>query len=218
MADAYATARTYVDHGTVNRLLLSGNDQSSERLSFRTLFERPHKFRYEFTEEATGQRLAIWQKEPPARRYWTVHGRIETTTLASAIASATGISSGSALSVPNLLMPSLIGAVSLADIDDVRRTSLEPLQGVECVRLDGRHLGTSVVLWIGADDLLIRMIHQKGHFGSDEQAAILSSLPEDMRGVVQELTSEAFDVVTETRYSPEINGSVKQIEFEDSLS
>jgi hypothetical protein len=217
MASTYARARTYADRGVVIRTFGSNEDRHRERLSFRTVFERPHRFRYELTDETTGQRLAIWQKTPPAQRYWTVSGQTESVDLAKAIAGATGISSGSALTVPQLLMPVLIDAWALSDLAGATRTGTESIEGVDCLRLAGQRQESPVSLWLGAQDLLVRRIRQKSHFGEAERDALLCGLPDDMQAMARELsTLPAFDIDVETVYFPELDRPVSPAEFEET--
>jgi hypothetical protein len=210
MADVYAGVRTYVDRGVVTTTFISPDQVRVSRLPFRTAFERPDRFRYEFNDETSGDRLVIWQEAPPARLFWSVRGAVETFTLPMAIAAATGISAGSALTIPRLLMPDVIESWALTNLDDAAERGEELVDGVRCRRIDGHDTAGKLTLWIGAEDLLVRRVCRTDHFDPREQAALLASLPDDVRPTAEQDASlaEPFDTETETSYAPITDGEL----------
>lgn len=119
MAGVYAAARTYADQGIVTTTFILRDERRINRRPFLTAFERPCRYRYEFKDESLGSRLVIWQELPPAKVFWTVLGHVETRPLPMAVAGATGISGGSALTIPRLLIPDLAeGCRGSTDLKD----------------------------------------------------------------------------------------------------
>ena len=216
MARSYANARTYADRGVVVTTFTPQGGGHSERRSFRTAFRRPQAFRYELHGETSGDDLVIWQRTPPAKRFWSVEGPVETVDLEMAIAGAAGISGGSAVTVPRLLMPELIESWALTDLVDPAEAGREVVEGVDCVGVRGRHQPTHLTVWLGADDLLIRKIHQTTHLGLDELAKVMGNLPADLVEDAKEMwpPDVTLDVETETLYFPEKHRAVSDAEFD----
>jgi hypothetical protein len=194
MAAVYAGLDRYIDEGVVLSTFIRDDQRRLVRKPFRTAFERPHRFRYEFTGESPWQRLVIWQENPPAKLFWTVQPEVRTLTLAMAIASATGISDGSALSVPRLLMPDLIKARSLTDIAAPMLCGEQVVDGVACLCIQGRHGGSAIELSVGASDLLVRRIFETHHFERSRRIG-------------------PFDTETETRYRPRTDLDLQPSDF-----
>ena len=129
MAAVYASARTYTDRGIVTTTFIHPGKRRINRLPFMTAFERPHRFRYEFTDETLGARMVIWQEAPPAKVFWTAKGGVETHELLMALAAATGISGKSAMTIPRLLIPELAeGSWGLTDLEDAVQIGQELIE------------------------------------------------------------------------------------------
>jgi hypothetical protein len=220
MAAVYASARTYTDRGSVTTTFIHPGKRRINRLPFRTAFERPHRFRYEFTDESLGHRLVIWQETPPAKMFWTVEGRVETHELLMALARATGISGGSAMTIPRLLIPELAeGSRGVTDLEDALQIGQELIEDIPCFLIRGRLNSSTVTVSLGVDDLLVRRIFQRHHFGPEEHAQALASLPEDLRVTAQQnnALTEDFDTETETLYSPSKDTVLDSAAFDSGL-
>jgi hypothetical protein len=206
MAAQYASAASYVDEGVVTTTILQPGRREVVRRPFSTAFERPHRFHYRFTDERNGDQLTITQESPPARLTWTVGGQEQVLSLPLAIASATGISGGSALTIPRLLMPQLIPSWALTDLEGPAEEGTEAIEGVDCARLRGLQGGAPMTIWIGLGDRLVRRIFQAHHFPAGSLRESLADVPEELRPPLPpDHVSEEFDTETDTIYRPRRN-------------
>jgi len=204
MADAYGRAASYADRGVVITTFVHPDRREVHRKPFATLFQRPDRFRFELSDEFMGSRMVIWQETPPARVFWTIENQPKALDLAMAIAGATGISGGSAVTIPRLLMPDLLTAWAVTEIEDPEDAVEEVIGSVRCARICGRHGGSTITMWIGIEDLLLRRMFQADHFGAAEHAAALASVPDDLRAsLTQDMEGMSdFDTETDTLYEP----------------
>jgi hypothetical protein len=217
IGEVYANARAYVDTGIVTTTFIHPNRRTIRRLPFKTAFERPHRFRYEFEDEDSGHRLVIWQDVPPAKLFWTVTGEVETRELSMAIAAATGVSGGSAFAIPRLLIGDLFGgAQGPTDLEEASHLGEEVIDGVRCLSIQGRRGANPVTLSVGADDLLVRRIFETHHFGPEQRARTLADLPEEMRPRFA-ARAEDFDTETETLYTPRANLDLTPTAFDPGV-
>jgi hypothetical protein len=199
LAEVYAECRSYRDAGRVFTRFLPAGDRrphSSVR-PFATAFVRPGQFRFEYRhryrEEDEWDRYIVWAHGAEVRAWWDVRpGVEEAKSLGMALAGATGVSGGSAHTVPALLMPDRVGGRRLTDLVDVTSLGDETLDGVTCYRLSGQ-LGpypadpaeeerrreevvrltgrpperaerSPLILWIDRGTLLVRRIEEQTRF------------------------------------------------------
>ena len=120
------------------------------------------------------------------------------------------------MTVPRLLMPDLIESWALTDLADPVEAGREVVEGVDCVCVQGRQQHSHLTVWLGADDLLIRRIHQTSHLGLDELATLMGNLPADIVELSKEMISPdvTLDAETETLYFPEKDVAVSDTEFD----
>jgi hypothetical protein len=209
MFAAYARARTYVDRGVVVTTFNQNSGNWTTRRPFMTAFERPHRFRFEFSDEWMKSRMVVWQDGPPAKLVWTVQPEVQEMDLPMAIASAAGVSGGSALNVPSMLMPDL-GDLRGPVLDDPVHTGEEVFAGVRCLVIEGRRGSNGQKLFLGAEDLLVRRIVETAHFGPEQYEATFATLPEEMRTMTRDewVSREEFDTSTETVYEPRVDAVI----------
>ena len=134
---------------------------------FSTRFVRPNLYRYEFSErkgdgEDERTRYVIWSDAAPERskHWWTIQPEIKEDSLAISIAGATGVSGGSAVTIPALLMPDAIGANILAALKDLKPAVEEVVDGVACVKIEGNFAGIyQQTIWIDKETALVRKLY-----------------------------------------------------------
>jgi hypothetical protein len=191
----YARCRTYQDRGCVHTLFLNhdGGFRHDSVRPFTTAFIRPDRFRFEFTEShfASGQqRYLIAAEGLRVRTWWDVSpGFEEPESLGLALAGATGVSGGSAHTLPALLMPDEVGEDRLLDRAEIARLEDSDLEGRVCYRIARNRIVTPEerrgrqeeqrrsigwvapeaesdpeVYWIERDTLIIRRIEEKNRF------------------------------------------------------
>jgi hypothetical protein len=178
----YAEARTYRDAGVVTTTFFKpdGAVMMVSRKPFTTAFVRPDRFRYEYTEERReGERpsryLVARDAAREVRTWWDVTPGVRTgRDLSLALAGATGVSSGSANTVPSLL---LTGAAERDVGDWTRRRPVERLADAEtagrtCLRFSATigarpnapASGSVFTYWVDAESLLLRRIESTSTF------------------------------------------------------
>ena len=142
---AYGSFSSYEDDGIVS--MGDRNNPLRPDTTFRTLFRRPSLFRFEFASPHPYEPLAhivttsicghdgvspyMWQKHhdsPPSLEICE--------SLDLAVAGATGISSGSAYTIAQLLMPQAEG--SLAALEELSLGESESVEGVTCSVVRGK--------------------------------------------------------------------------------
>lgn len=164
MISNYVSLSTYQDEGiVVSRYDDAVTRGQIERLPFQTLFKRPNLFRFEwaeFSSIAHGTRSVIWSNGKEAFTYWEPDTYEKNTDLESAIAGATGISSGAAYTVSHLLME--LSGSNLLTLENLSLAGEEEFERVLCYHLKGKHPnGTLFELWIGKSDLLVRKLRKE---------------------------------------------------------
>jgi hypothetical protein len=178
MKRAYASCRSYRDTGLVKTTSVTDEHSSfGSELPFATAFVRPGRFRFQFTDTGLGERASayiVWSDGAEVRSWWDAKpGVRRPASVREALEVATGISGGSSVRVPGLLMPDALPGgrpahrpERIADADD---------RGVTCVRVRGRagrpvhaHDGARsvtvldefVTLWIDPSTHLLRKVEE----------------------------------------------------------
>jgi len=161
VADVYANCASYRDEGKVV--------SSFEEISFSTLFERPSRFRFEYTRIGPPpDRYVIWRTAPgDAQSWWTIRTDSPNQSMNMAIASATGVSAASSHHIPRLLMPEEVGGFSFAGDKwvDVTNADEESVNGRICYKLAGHYPlspTTPLTLWVDKETFLIRKVVSNG--------------------------------------------------------
>lgn len=190
MAQTYSSCRSYQDKGTVALTFKAHTPPHIDEWSFRTAFVRPGEFRLDFESGRGRETNTIWRHGSTVLAKWSGERTVERLdSLSSAVAGATGISSGVAHTVPALLMPEDIGGWRLTELQDVVRLENDRLGEASCLRLRGvGGEGLPVTVWLDSETYLIRRI--------DEE------LP------------ERFGAVQATLYEPAADGAVGVVPLE----
>jgi hypothetical protein len=214
-AEVYGGIHSYTDQGVTTEVLTQGEDRTMTRMTFRTAFVRPDRFRYEFKNDLTGERLVIRQENAEAKVFWSGDGQVTTTSFPLAMARATGVSRGTAVLIPHMLLPGLIQSWGLTDMEDAKESGEEVLAGVRCLRIDGFQSGSPVAVWLDCQDLLVRRVLQTRRFGREARAAVLAVLPEEFQGTdeMNLLDEPDFETETDTLFLPGKNVALGENDF-----
>ncbi len=110
-----------------------------------------------------------------------------------ALAGATGVSGGSAHTIPALLLPSEEKGWRLTDLTNVTRLGDSKLDNVDCFRIEGGHDNSStgskvprepITVWIDKKNLLVRRIDEHWDGGTVHsttfEPVIDGSIPNNM--------------------------------------
>jgi len=163
--------------------------------TFSTAFVHPDRFRFEYNERRRGNieyRYIVCRKELDVQTWWDVTPGIKTQpTLAFALGAATGVSSGSAHTIPALLMPDEIGGRRLTDITEPKLIEDAMLEKMSCFRIQGQWGSALRTLWVDKKTFLVRKI-------------------------VSQREGKSISTQTTTTYTPVINGEVTEqmLEFD----
>jgi len=203
MPEVYANCTSYRDSGVVTTDFIGAKrdlvdaiglgDDFTQRISFTTSFVRPGRFRFEYQEGniMNRKRYIVWRDGQDVRTWWDVTPGVERQpNLGLAIAGATGVSSGSAHTIPALLLPWEVRGRRLTDLRKPKRIDDAKLRRVHCYRIRGEYGGDPMTIWIDKSSFLVRRI--------DEEAQFADFRTEDT-----------------TIYDPEINVTIpdKELEF-----
>ncbi|TWU48687.1 hypothetical protein Poly51_45880 [Rubripirellula tenax] len=160
MAKAYSDCQSYSDSGTVTTVFHSDKEDRTVVKHFSTAMIRPSKFRFEFNEQDDpDSRYIIWQDGGDVLTWWDLKKRSEREdSLGMAIAGATGVSSGSAHTVPAMLMPAEIGGRLITALKSAQLGASESLGEHACLTIKASYGGDPITIWIDEQSHLIRRI------------------------------------------------------------
>jgi outer membrane lipoprotein-sorting protein len=175
MAQVYADCASYRDSGVVRTLFIDPKGNHTVEKPFTTAFVRPGRLRFEYREKRglLGQdsRHIVWSDGRETQSWWDIApGVRKEESLDMALAGATGVSGGSAHTIPSLLLPEVKG-LRLTDITEVRQVENAKLGESECFRIEGKLSQSPTTLWIDKSSFLVRRIderHQLSTFSTEE--------------------------------------------------
>jgi outer membrane lipoprotein-sorting protein len=176
MAQVYAGCTSYRDSGVVRTVFVSVRGNRTVEKPFTTAFVRPDRFRFEYREKRgileQDSRYIVWSQGKETRAWWDLDPEVRKgESLGMALAAATGVSSGSAHTIPALLLPAEVEGRRLTDITEARRMDDARLDDVECFRIEGKLAQSPATLWIDKSSFLVRRLderHQLPTFSTEE--------------------------------------------------
>jgi outer membrane lipoprotein-sorting protein len=175
----YRALSTYSDKGT--SIVRLGRVDSTYTIEFETLFKRPDKLRFAWTQRNNHtpgykQSAVIWSDGATAWALASFRGNKpeQKKNLDAAVAAATGASWGTANKIPRLLSDE-VGGLRLDEIKGSRVSGPDTADGVECVVIVGylaigTERETERRVWIGREDHLIRRIEERWKTGTTVEA------------------------------------------------
>jgi len=169
MEQTYAACRTYSDRGLVKQdyFNLDGTKTQTRELPFTTVFVRPDRFRFEFQNPArkTDECYIVWQNGQEIKVWWDVQPVIQKeTSLAQALAGATGVSGGSAHTVPAMLLPKTAGTTWLRRLTQLKRLPDAKIENTVCYRIQGGLKSRDTILWIDHTRFLLLKLEETKQF------------------------------------------------------
>lgn len=195
MASAYAECQTYSDSGKVTTTYKSADGDETEVKPFTTAMIRPDQFRFEFTVQGNPRsRYIVWQNGKTISTWWDVRRQSEQPeSLGMGLAGATGVSGGSAHTIPALLMPREVGGRLLTEVRNAKRGEDSTIAGDACFTIQAQVSGDPITIWIDQKTNLVRRIDSESDFGD-------------------------FTTQESTTYDPVINGEIdpSSLEFRAS--
>ena len=181
LAKAYAGCESYRDSGEVSITFIENGNRRLDIRPFKTAFIRPDRFRYEYVATNPANktsRYLIWRNKDEVQSWWDITpGVKKPESLALAVASATGVSGGSAHTVPTMLMPKELGGARLSDFPNLKRGEDDKLDGIECYRIEGVVFKAPTTYWIEKKTFLLRKIAATTDFGTFQTEQTTSYKP-----------------------------------------
>lgn len=168
MARAYADCKSYRDSGIVVTIFVEAGGNRIVEKPFTTAFVRPDRFRFEYKEtkdDRQKNRYLVWRNGKKVQTWWDIKPRVEKPeSLRLALAGATGVSGGSAHTVPALLLPKELSGRLLTDITEAKRIEDAKLDKTDCFRVQGKYGTSAMILWIDKKTFLVRRIDTQNKF------------------------------------------------------
>ena len=166
MVRAYADCKTYRDTGVVKTVFIEANGTRTVEKPFTTAMVRPDRFRFEYKETGNQRnRYIIWSSGKDVKTWWGIKPGIKMSdSLELALAGATGVSGGSAHTIPAMFLPDKVSGLKLTEITGAKRAEDGKLDNVECYRIEGKFLDSPYTLWIDKKLYLVRRIDEQQTF------------------------------------------------------
>jgi outer membrane lipoprotein-sorting protein len=207
MARVYGGCRSYRDTGNVMTATLTEGGRAGSERPFATAFVRPNRFRFQFTDPGLGERSSryiVWTDGTEVRSWWDAKpGVRRPASLQEALGIAAGISGGSSIRIPGLLLPKdvgqgapLVGAERIEDGVD---------RGVPCVRIKGKSRKTPYSLTVGGRTLTVQ----------DESVTLwIDRATFLLRKVEEAKTFDTYRSQSTTVYTAELNVEIPAAELD----
>jgi len=210
MARVYRNCRSYRDSGEVRTTLLTDGGRAGSDRPFKTAFVRPERFRFQFTDTGLGERSSsyiVWKDGDEVHSWWDAKPGVRNAgTLQDGLRIAAGVSGGSSIRIPGLLLPGSVGEGPL--IIAAERIQDGSDRGVPCFRTRGKSQKTpytltmgeqtltvqdeSITLWIDRATLLLRKVEDKKTLATYNSESITTYTPEiDVKIPPEQLTFNA---------------------------
>jgi outer membrane lipoprotein-sorting protein len=164
MVSVYASCKSYMDKGRVKEVFPGARGRVVMK-PFTTAFVRPSHFRFEFTEDSDvlRQTFVVWRDNASIRSWWSIKPETKYyETLGLAVASATGVSSQSAVVVPSMLFQNLGDTRRVQQMTELSLVTEEKVNGRPAYRIQGKDwLKKSITIWIDKESFLLVKLFEK---------------------------------------------------------
>jgi len=168
VSETYENCKSYRDTGVVTTIFKNSGGKRTVEKPFNTAFVRPNRFRFEYYDKETGgpkNRYIIAQNDNKIQSWWEIKRVVEQPeSLGSALAGATGVSGGSAHTIPALLLPKEINGSRLTELADAKRIEDGELGTVQCFRIQSKEINALMTLWIDKKSYLVHRIDERKNF------------------------------------------------------
>jgi hypothetical protein len=187
VAAMYAALNTYRDDGVVITAFHGKNNFVTSK-PFSTIYSRAGLFWFDFTNPGRNDRYVVWRDGRIVRSWWTVTNQTECfSDISRALAGPTGVSGGSAHTIPTLLLGSSGGGWRITSISAAVVLGTQDITGCpNCTVVEGNFArqGARYRLWIHPQTLAVMRVEQ------------YTTIP------------DSIEVTTTTTYRPELNPSI----------
>jgi outer membrane lipoprotein-sorting protein len=152
MVSVYASCSSYSDKGEAKAVFQNGLVRARP---FSTAFIRPSKIRFEF--EDSGEDYVVWQDGASVKSWWSVKPQVRLfETLDMALAGAAGVSGGSAIVVPSMLLGDLHDSHRIQNLTKLAIVGEEKIGGRTAYKIEGSDFRDhKMTLWIDKEQFLL---------------------------------------------------------------
>jgi outer membrane lipoprotein-sorting protein len=189
MKKVYANAQTYHDKGLVKVVIRFPERDHTVKKPFTTAFIRPNRFRFEYKDIeplVKTSTFIAYQNGQDIKAHWDLdEGVSQITSIGEALATAAGISGGSARTVPTMLLPEESRFRNPILLYSPKRAVDEVIEGIDCYRIKDLNDYRDLTLWIDKETFLLRKIYTYQDF-QDSQAESTTTYKPILNGVVTE--------------------------------
>jgi hypothetical protein len=192
MQEAYAMSRSYSDTGVVKTVFIHPDRKRTVEKPFTTAFIRPDQFRFEYREKKPifgERRFIIFRKGKDLQIYSDLKLGMQLESLDRAVAAATGISGGSAIRVPAMLLPSEIKWRRAIRFNMPKRVEDDRIAQIDCFRIHDLIGGSPTILWIDKEKFLLQKVYREQKF--DDFRAQTTTIYEPLLN--EKVTDEMLD-------------------------
>ncbi len=110
-------------------------------------------------------RYIIWSSDQDVKTWWDNDPGVKRpSSLSRALGGAVGVSGGSALTVPSILLPLKIYSSVLSDMESANSVVEEKVNNIESFRIDGKVSDRSVSIWIDKKRYVVLRLVEKTEF------------------------------------------------------
>ena len=165
VSNRYRSLAAYSDTGTVLSAVAS--------VEFETEFKRGAYFHFAYSDVLPGRPRQVMARvtwDLGRLDFWTLVNAPAPVSLRLAIAALTGISSGSAHTIPALLLPDEVGGWMPTDLTDPELAADELIDGVLCLHVRGRHPRFSDKFSSLYADPRTWLVHRRTHHDGNQVA------------------------------------------------
>jgi VWFA-related protein len=180
VASVYAGCRTYSDEGSTVTEMSGQSMPSTRHWHFRTAFVRPAGFRFElwFNSDKRGDPWIVWKSGDVIKSRGTASAGDVNLPFDTALLRLAMPSSGSSLTIPQLLMPGAFRIIDLFSlIVDAKVAGEDKIDGHHCFRIEGTFAGLPVMLWIDRTQYLVLKSYRRVRNGGREEESTVQYTP-----------------------------------------
>ena len=176
----YANCKSYTDTGYVKTVFMNkkGKKINVSKLIFSTSYIRPNKFRFEYAEMRAGElqgQYIVWKNDEKVKTYWELMGEENPKSLSMALAGATGVSGGSALTIPSLLIITVCRNPLITRINNPTLLAEQKDEnGIICFLIKGNNEN----IWIQKETFLISKIEEYTEFDDFNTKSVTAYNPQ----------------------------------------
>jgi hypothetical protein len=160
---AYGHLKTYSDSGKLIQTFLTANPHKTA-IVFKTAYVNTGDINFEYYVSGNSSSLyTINRTNNAVKTWWGILNRTEApANMQRALGAALGVSGGTSMIVPGLLLTADFKNSNLySNISKRAVAAIEQVNGKDCYKITGTNMRGPITVWIGKKDFLIRKIEEE---------------------------------------------------------